>query len=387
MGQHIQQLTETTTSKSASLKIAYSALLGDTMKAMQGHLEAMNPPIGRKYEAYLKTVHEIAADIKCHGADICHLPRFFLVSSSHYQPLEADPEFYRQGILNYCRRFSSQRERTSSELFHYLHGGWKKAFVGGKQTTLQHAYHLNKAMKNLDFMNFVLGELLPAILQTSFTHMWSRASMIHIAYLKSLPYRVGQLLNGNETDARHCFRQVINVLRVIMNCLLARAEYSIMPMFWLPDLGERTIRTMACHFWLKVTPYLKNHVHRFRHTRPEDEHLLQELNRPFLHYLECMSKCMDVPYDSRTDWMIPLWPIEEGRYSAYFKKFLEDDVKDFRIESGKAAIKMGRDIHWVDLSIHDMWMPSFERVLQYGHIERHAPIPEDEDDFITNFVS
>jgi hypothetical protein len=363
MGQHMQQLAETMTYTSTVSKQLHSSLLVEVMKDMQTHLEAMDPPFGPKYETYLKIVHQVAADIKCHGADICQLSHFFLVPSRYYRPRDADPE-----------------------LFYYLLGGWKKAFVSGEEKMRKHIKHLNRAMKHSNFMSFLLAEFVPAILQTGFRNFRTRASMIHLAYLPSLAHRIGELLNGEEAKATHFFRQVINLLRIIMNCLLARFEYTIVPMFWDPLGEERSVRTMVCYFWLEVTPYLMNHAQRVRDKTPEDEQLLQELDQPFLHYLKRMDERLDPPYECAKDWMIPLWPVEDGRYCADFEKALEDDISDVVIESGRARVKVGRDFHWVKLSTYDESIPTFNEALQFGRIGRHTTIPSVENKEIMNLM-
>jgi hypothetical protein len=370
MGQHI---VKTLTYKSAEIKARYSSMLVDVMKSMQQHLQAMEPT-GPKHEDYLKSVQKVAADIKCYAADICQLSLFFLVPSSHYRPAQADPEFFEAGILKYCLRMSQQRERTSFELFYYLLGGWKKAFVSGKEKMRNHMTHLKRAMKHTDFMNFLLADFIPAILRIGFRSIWTYASMIYLAYLPRLALRVAELLNDDESDAR-TFRQLINLLRIIMNCLLVHQDYTAIPRFPCPQRLERSVRTVACQFWLEVAPFLMNYVQRFRNEAPEDEQAFWELHKRFLHYMERMAKRLDPPYICEQDWMIPPWPVQEGEYCAKFEAALEEDIKGCQIVHGRREVRIGPKVHWVSLSDYEETIPTFEFVLQYGRIGREVAIP------------
>jgi hypothetical protein len=379
MGDHMQVLTEAFSNKNAISKHLYSALLVDVMKEMQTQLETMEPPIGAKYETYLKMVHQVAADIKCNCADICQLPRFFLVPSRNYRPPEADPEFYTQGILNYCRNLVHHRERTSFELFYYLIGGWKKAYVHGEGAMSKHIKHLDKAMKNSDFMSFLLADFIPAIVQTGFKNLLTQASLTYLAYFPSLAYRIGALLSGEEAEASRFFRQVINLLRIIMNCLLGPDQDNAMPMYWNPRNEERSVRTMVCYFWLEVMPYLENHIQRIRDETPEDEQRFNELNQAFLHYLKRMEEHVDYPEgcpdECPHDWMIEVYPVEDTHFCADFERVLEDDIGDRVIRSGEMSVKLGQSTYRVLLRRYDNMIPTFEDVLSLGRIGRHATIP------------
>jgi hypothetical protein len=190
MGQQIKTMTDEMTYHAAETKAMYNFVLVEVMKEMQKHLEAMDPPTGPDYEAYLKVVQDVAARIKHYGAGICQLSRFFLVPSRHYRPPEDDPEFYTQGILNYCSHLGLRHTQTSFQLCYYLLGGWKKALVSGDAKMHDHKKHVKRAMKNIDFMLFLLNDFVPAILQTGFRHLSSRASMMYMAYLPNLADRI-----------------------------------------------------------------------------------------------------------------------------------------------------------------------------------------------------
>ncbi|KAE9375752.1 hypothetical protein N431DRAFT_370578 [Stipitochalara longipes BDJ] len=292
MGLHLQALAEEMTFKSAETKAMYNFVLVEIMKKMQHHLVAMDPPTGEDYAAYLKSVQKIAAKIKHYGANICQLSRFFLIPSRHYRPPEDDPEFYTQGILNYCSHFGSRLKQTSFELFYYLIGGWKKALVSGPVKVRDHKRHIKRAMRQADFMLFLLDDFLPAILQAGFRHLLSREYMMYLAYFPNLAGEIGELLNGDEPLAGKVFKQVVNLLRIIMNCLLAKFEHTLELRFSFPTSDERSTRSMACLFWLDVTPHIENYTRRVG-----DEHSFQEVNLPFLRYLERMNDRLDPPHD------------------------------------------------------------------------------------------
>ncbi len=99
------------------------------------------------------------------------------------------------------------------------------------------------------------------------------------------------------------------------------------------------------------------------------------LNQPFLHYLERMDDRLDPPHECKQDWLIPLWPVKDGRCGAGFEKALEDDIRDnIRIHGNRGEITIGREVHSVVLSDYDKWVPTFENVLRFGRIGRHATI-------------
>jgi len=199
--------------------------------------------------------------------------------------------------------------------------------------------------------------------------------MIHLAYLPRLASRITELLNGDEADARTTFRLVINLLRMIMNCLLAKQDYTVIPRFPCPQRLERSVRTVACQFWLEVTPSLMNHAQRFRVKVPEDEQVFWEVHRPFVHYMERMGKRLDPPYTCENDWMIPRWPVEEGECCAKFEAALEEDIKGCETVAGYREVRIGAKIHWVKLSCYEEMTPTFESVLQYGHIGCDNGVP------------
>jgi hypothetical protein len=370
MGLHIQEMEKEMKHNSAQEKAMYEFLLVGIMKNMQKHLEAMDPPTGPNYEVYLQIVQEVAAKIRRHGTGICQLSRFFLVPSRHYRPPEGDPEFYTQGILKYCSHFSLRFKQTSFELFYYLLSGWKKALVTGQAKMHDHRKHIKRAMTETDFMLFLLNDFVPAIIQAGFRHLWTRENIMYVAYLPRLADKIGDILNGDELRAQPVFEKVMNLLRIIWNCLLARYEHNVELMFPFPKAEERSVRTMACLFWLEVTPHLENYVRRVG-----KEDAFQELNLPFFHYLERIDDHLYPPHECKQDWISPLWPIEEGKCRAGFEKALEDDIRDnVLIEGSRGAITIGRETHWVELSTYDDWIPTFEHVLQYGRIGRHAAI-------------
>jgi hypothetical protein len=364
MGLHT---ADTLTYKSSETKARYSSMLIDVMKAMEQHLKAMVPS-GPKFDNYLKDVQKVAAEIKCYAGDICQLSLFFLVASPHYQPDQADPEFFAAGALKYCLRLGRQMERTPFELFYYLIGGWKKAFVSGEKKMRQHMLHLKKAMKHADFVVFLLADFVPAIIRTGFRSFWSQASLIHLAYLPRLASRVAELLNGDEAEASTTFRLVINLLRIFMNCLFAKKDYTVIPRFPCPQRRERSVRTVTCQFWLEVTPSLMNYVQRIHNKVPEDEQAFWEVHKPFFHYMERMAKRLDPPYTCENDWMISQWPVDQGEYCAKFEAALEENIRACETDKGCRGVRIGTKIHWVDLSDYEEMTPTFESVLQYGHI-------------------
>jgi hypothetical protein len=364
MGLHT---ANTLTYKSSEIKARYSSMLIDVMKAMEQHLKAMDTS-GPKFYNYLKDVQKVAAEIKCHAGDICQLSLFFLVASPHYQPDPADPEFFTAGTLKYCLQLSRQMERTPSEFFHYLTGSWKKVLIYGETKMRQHILHLKKTMKNENFMVFLLVDFVPAIIRTGFRSFYTQASLIHLVYLPNLASRVAKLLNGDDAEASTTFRLVINLLRIFMNCLFAKKDYTVIPRFPCPQRRERSVRTVACQFWLEVTPSLMNYVQRIRNKVPEDEQAFWEVHKPFFHYMERMAKCLDPPYTCENDWMIPQWPVVNGQYCAKFEADLEADIRACETDKGCRGIKIGTKIHWVDLSHYEEMAPTFESVLQYGHI-------------------
>jgi len=371
MGLQLRALTAEMSFKSAESKALYEFVLVEIMKKMQNHLEAMKSPTGEEYETYLKSVQKIAANIKHYGAGICQLSRFFLVPSRHYQPPEDDPEFYTQGILNYSSHLGSGLKSTSSALFYYLLGGWKKALVSGTSKVRDHKRHIKRAMRQADFLLFLLDDFLPAILQTGFRHLLGRESMMYLAYFPYLADEIGELLNGDEPLAGKVSELVMNLLRIIMNCLLAKYEHTVYPRFPMPTGDERSARSTACLFWVEVTPHMENYTRRVG-----GEHTFQEVNEPFLRYLQRMDDHLDPPHLVKRDWLIPQWTVKEGKWCAGFEKALEDDIRDhFQIEGNAGTIKMGVTTHRVELSALDKWIPTFMDVLQLGRVGRFAVIP------------
>jgi len=371
---HLRTLREENNIRNAESMAMYNFILVEIMKNMQNHLLAMEPPTGEDHAAYLKSVHKVAAAIKQYGTGICQLSRFYLIPSRHYRPPKDDPEFYAQGILNYSSNLHSRRQQTSFEIFFYLIGGWKKALVSGQGKVGDHRRHIERAMRDADFMLFLLEDFLPAILRTGFRHLFNRQSMIYLAYFPSLAEAVGELLNYESPLAGTVFERVMNLLRIIWNCLLAKHEHSLHLIYPFPTRYERSIRSMACLFWLDVTPHIHNYTRRVG-----DEHSFQKVNEPFLDYLRRIDDDLDSLPVSEGDWEIPRWSAVEGEYCVSFENTMEEDInKHYRIEGSMATIIMGVTTHRVELSTLDEWIPTFKDVLQHGRIGRYAKIPKDD---------
>jgi hypothetical protein len=369
-----QFTADSLTYKTSETKARYSSMLVDVMKSMEQHLQAMEPT-KPETKVYLNDVQKVAATIKAYAGDFCQLSLFFLVRSSHYQPNRTDPEFFAAGILQYCLRLDPQREGPSFQLFYYLLGGWKKAIVSGEDKMRKHTVHLKKAMKHAGFMRFLLTDFIPAILRTGFRSIWTQPSIIYLAYLPSLASRVAELLIDDEAEARATFHLVINLLRMVMNCLLAKQDYTVLQRFPCPQRLERSVRTVACQFWFEITPSLMNYVQRFRNKAPEDEQGFWEVHKPFVHYMERMAERLNPPYTCKYDWMIPQWPVEEGESCVKFEAALEEDIRDRRTVAGCREIRIGAKIHLVSLSVYEEMTPTFESVLQYGHTGYDEGVP------------
>jgi hypothetical protein len=83
---------------------------------------------------------------------------------------------------------------------------------------------------------------------------------------------------------------------------------------------------------------------------------------------ECPDEC---PHD----WMIEVYPVEDTHFCADFERALEDDIGDHVIRCGEMSVKLGQSTYRVLLRRYDNMIPTFEDVLAFGRIGRHATIP------------
>ncbi|KJZ78856.1 hypothetical protein HIM_01629 [Hirsutella minnesotensis 3608] len=120
----------------------------------------------RGHAAYVTFIQGIIGLIKTHGSDICAVDDFFLQINREYCPSASDPNLQVAGLISYGLRLKEGDSRSSHQLFFLLLHNAKFAMLNDKLK--DEVMLLRKGMSHGGVTSFILGKMLPAIIQTCF---------------------------------------------------------------------------------------------------------------------------------------------------------------------------------------------------------------------------
>ncbi|RKF61516.1 putative mus7 mms22 family protein [Erysiphe neolycopersici] len=236
----------------------FSDILGEVMNFMQQTLESLDSSSDR-HRTYLNFTRGVITNIKRYASDFRSITKFFIHPSAHYWPDEADPNLYAAGIVSYCVRLGQQPEKTSFELFYYLHSGWMNALMTHRLN--EYSSYLIKGMKCKEFAQFMLVDFIPAILEVGFRmNDWLLCS----TFLPTLGYRIRRLMDSPGPNSLWAFEQFLNILKIIIN-----GTINLLQKF--PSYDDirgahpehRGILAVTYQFWMQnastMCQYMENH--------------------------------------------------------------------------------------------------------------------------------
>lgn len=294
----------------------FSDMLGEVLNAIQKTLESQEPS-SKEHLAYLEFARSVITDIKCYVGDFRTLTEFFVHPSNHYWPHDADPNLYAAGIVSYCIRLAQQPEKTSFELFYYLHGGWKTALISGRMASYQSC--VRKGSKRWEFASFMLSEFVPAILEAGFE---SGGWLLCSTFLPSLVHHITVLLDKDNDKSQWVFEQMINLLKIIMIGITAKAQqFQDLPGGVHPQ--HRGILSVVFNFWFALAAPMRQFVER----NPEQESSLEQVTTALSTFI---FQAIQSFHDSEAEIFPPAGhlDIKKGRFTDRFSEVITKDIKD-----------------------------------------------------------
>lgn len=291
----------------------FSEMLGEVMKSMQRTLETLIPG-SDDHTSYVLFAQLIIEDIKSYASDFRPLLEFFVHPSKHYWPPEGDPDLYGAGIVSYCIRLDQQPEKTSWELFYFLHSGWKRSIVSGRMVSF--AKCINQGMKRWDFYKFMLAEFVPPVLEAGFqAGGWVLASI----FLPPLARRVAPLLENTDFKAQWVFEHIINLLKIIMNGTIGQSRR--------PGGIQKSHRGMlavAYKFWFEIASPMRQFIERY----PEHCDTLLEVVNPLSGFIYHAIRTFSS--HEQEFWQASgKLDFQKSRYYDKFAEVLGRDVKEY----------------------------------------------------------
>jgi hypothetical protein len=293
-------------------KRLFSDMLGEMMRAMQRSLEALEPA-SQTHKDYVEIVQLIVADIKCYGSEIEPLIEFFIRPSSYYWPPDTDPNLYGAGLVSYCIRLAAQPEKTTWELFYYLHSGWKKALISG--STDNYIGCIKKCIKRWDFCKLILLDFLPAIVDAGFSaDGWILCS----TFFPPVSNCIAHLLDACSPKSEWVFEHMVNTLKIIMNGIIAQTRR-----LGGPRTSDRGLVAVTIKFWLSIAIPMRQYIER----NPDKADTLSEVTDPLTHFIWHALRSFG---SSEPEVWYPTGQldVQRGKYYDKFLKILVQDIRD-----------------------------------------------------------
>lgn len=312
----------------------FAHILGEVMNSMQQILE-MQEPGSIDHKNYMEMARAVTTDIKCYASDFRALTEFFVHPSNHYWPSDADPNLYAAGIVSYCIRLPQSSEKTSFELFYYLHGGWRNAILSGKISN--YISCIRKGTKRWDFMKFMLSDFAPAIIDAGFN---SEGWLLCSTFLPILSYRASLILLEANENSIWAFEHLVNILKIILNNTIIRIR-EFQNLLSGVNSQHRGILSVAFRFWLSLAPAMRQYIE----CHPSQGATLEEVTEPLgtviFHSIQLFR-------DNESDIQLPTgqFDIHRGKYSDKFLAIIAQDIKDnwhFIDEWGSRVVVKGRN--------------------------------------------
>ncbi|RKF56176.1 putative mus7 mms22 family protein [Golovinomyces cichoracearum] len=294
----------------------FSQMLGEVLKSMQKVLETLDPNTER-HRIYLNFARSVITNIKRYASDFRHLTEFFIHPSAHYWPHDADPNLYVAGIVSYCVRLSKQPEKTSFELFYYLHNGWMNAVINDRLE--EYTNYIEKGMKRKEFTQFMLSEFIPVILEVGFSmDGW----LLCNTFLPTIKYRIFRILETSGPDSAWALEQFLNILKIIYNGtsnLIKRFPNELRGAH--PD--HRGILAVLFQFWMQNSATIRQYMERHPHMTQSIRKITDPLTGFIFHALRSFERnemCQNYPFSK--------YDFQTGKYHNKFITFFTREISE-----------------------------------------------------------
>lgn len=325
-------------------KRLFSDMLGEIMKSMQQVLESLDPT-SNQHKTYLEFARAVVTNIKCYANEFRPLTDYFIHPSTSYWPSDDDPNLYAAGIISYCIRLGQQPQRTSFELFYYLHGGWKNALISGNMQN--YTSHIKKGLKRWEFSKFIFSEFVPAILDAGFN---AGGWLLCQSFLPAFSSKIRRLLDKLDGNTTWVFEHMINILKIIMNGTNMWARnfgHNIQAVH--PD--HRGILCTAYKFWFSVAPCMRQYIERHPELTADLEEVTDPLSSFIYNSLQTFSTGeLEPPFPLLTGQFDTM----KGKYTDKFTAVMVQDIQEhwsFIDEDGFAVIVRNRGREKSDVQV------------------------------------
>ncbi|KAG5926993.1 hypothetical protein E4U42_002710 [Claviceps africana] len=144
----------------------YASALKVVMEQMKGDLRTTSQMLAAEHGEFVLFVQNIISLIKTHASDICAVDGYFYQISKEYSPPAQDPQLQVASIVSYGLKLQDGDARSSRPLFYLLFNNAKFSIVN--KTMDEQMVMLLKSMSNGNIKNFILGKMLPAVINVVF---------------------------------------------------------------------------------------------------------------------------------------------------------------------------------------------------------------------------
>lgn len=150
------------------LRANYQKLLESLMEQMKTDIKSLELN-SAEHQNYVSFVRAIVGLIRSHSVpNICPLSSidpFYLRVSAEYSPAKEDPQLHTAGILSYGVRLGEGDVGAAYQLFWYLYNHFKESLASGQLDA--ESKIIENGLKDDNILAFVIGRMLPAIIQAS----------------------------------------------------------------------------------------------------------------------------------------------------------------------------------------------------------------------------
>lgn len=203
------------------LRAKYEKLLKSVMQQIKSDIRSLELN-STEHQNYVSFVREIVGLIKSHGADICSIDPFYYQASAEYSPAKEDPQLHAAGILAYGLRLGEGDMTAAPQLFYYLYNHFKSSLASGQLDAERRI--LENAMKDGCILTFMLGHMIPAIINASscVPDIWPLLGV----YSQALQNVLNKSCLPREIPD-HCIDEVVSLLSAILEWLRTLAPQTV----------------------------------------------------------------------------------------------------------------------------------------------------------------
>ncbi|KAG8160117.1 hypothetical protein KVR01_009653 [Diaporthe batatas] len=160
-----KELRQSDSARRMPLRAKYEKLLKLVMQQMKSDIKSVGMS-SAQHKDYTSFIREIVALIQSHGTGISTVDSFYLQASAEFSPATEDPKLHSAVIVGYGLRLGEGDTTAGPQLFSFLCTHFKRFMADGQLDA--ESKIIENGMANDNILGFVLGRMLPAVIQASF---------------------------------------------------------------------------------------------------------------------------------------------------------------------------------------------------------------------------